>query len=395
MERRQSKYERLTGSGRKTAGLLMSTGPSCSLWLARDHLLSVDSTGFTERYRRFFYRDIQTITLQRSARGRALTAIYGSLFALTLLLTFLTSDDVWWTFWIVLDFVLFVPLGVNVALGPTCVCFIRTSVQSDELPSMNRLRLARKALAKLTPRIEAAQVSLPPLAERRDDPEVIASLTASDAATPSSKQEHRSARHTRFAFHWVLFIGLISQGVGAFLILARENIVSAGFMLTALVIASVGGVAAVVMQRRSRQRGLLPLLSMGATAGCLALMATAYAFYTASVMAHGSDSGNFGENFAAGQNVAKQLGYFLGTCSDPNTPFLPETLTVLLIVSVLTGGLGILLLVRQRQASHQANAIPPPIPAQSSSSPRVPRTSVAKPVPPPPPSKSQPSAEEE
>jgi hypothetical protein len=51
-------------------------------------------------------------------------------------------------------------LVANLLLGPTCVCHLKTAVQTEELPSLRRLRRARKVLARLRPLIVAAQGEL-------------------------------------------------------------------------------------------------------------------------------------------------------------------------------------------------------------------------------------------
>ncbi|MBT3374343.1 MAG: hypothetical protein HN742_23145 [Lentisphaerae bacterium] len=392
MKDRQLNYKKLTGKGRRNASLIVPTGTSCSLWLGDDHLLSVENTGFIEKYRRFFYRDIQSICLHRSLRGRILAIVYGSLLALTLLLTFLAAGDIaWQTLWIILDVVFLVPLGINLVLGPTCICFIRTSVQTEQLPSMSRLRLARKALAKLTPRIEEAQASLPSLAERRDDPEVIAALTAPDPPAEIQSRKSRTKWGPGYVFHWGLFSALIAQGIGAYFIFTRESALAAAFTLAALVLASMSGVAAIVTQRRREEHGLLPLLSIAATAGCFVLLAVTYGLYTASLVALANPEGSFGENFMAGQNVAKQVGRFLTAWTDMSTPFLYEAMVGLMVGSVLMGGLGVLLLLRHRRSPGQARAMPPGIPPAT---PSAAAHAQASPPPSPPPTESASSSEE-
>ena len=49
------------------------------------------------------------------------------------------------------------PLLLNLLLGPTCVCYLRTAVQIDRLAAIRRVRRAERALDRLRPLIEAAQ----------------------------------------------------------------------------------------------------------------------------------------------------------------------------------------------------------------------------------------------
>ena len=71
------KYKRLASN----RGL----GKLHSLWLAEDHLLVVESTGYSEEYTRYYLKDIQAIISRRSSRGKALNAVSGSLAAISLL----------------------------------------------------------------------------------------------------------------------------------------------------------------------------------------------------------------------------------------------------------------------------------------------------------------------
>jgi hypothetical protein len=65
-------------------------------------------------------------------------------------------------FFAFLGFIFALPLLINNILGPSCVCHLRTAVQIEELPPLNRLRRARKALNRLRPFMVAAQGGLPP-----------------------------------------------------------------------------------------------------------------------------------------------------------------------------------------------------------------------------------------
>ena len=53
-------------------------------------------------------------------------------------------------------------LLLNTLRGSACVCHLRTAVQEEELPSLNRVRRARKVLDRLRPLIAATQGQLAP-----------------------------------------------------------------------------------------------------------------------------------------------------------------------------------------------------------------------------------------
>ncbi|HUA39339.1 MAG TPA: hypothetical protein VMA35_13185 [Candidatus Sulfopaludibacter sp.] len=158
-----------------------------SLWLGKDHLLCVDSSGYSETYKRFYFRDIQAVTVQQTDRHLWWSAILGLLtfafFIITIATTPKTSPAQWTgdevAGGIILGGItaLFVLLLlVNLFKGRACKCFLRTAVQIEELPSLNRLRRARKTLARLRPLVVAAQGELAP--------EEISSRMRSTAGTP-------------------------------------------------------------------------------------------------------------------------------------------------------------------------------------------------------------------
>jgi hypothetical protein len=136
-----------------------------SLWLGKDHLLHVINRGYTEDYRRFYYRDIQAILIRKTVSGTILKIIFGAIAGINLLLLAL-GRFVWsW------ERVALVPLAISscfwgllfladLAAGPTCICHLRTAVQFEPLPSLFRLRKARRAIALLSSRVENAQGSL-------------------------------------------------------------------------------------------------------------------------------------------------------------------------------------------------------------------------------------------
>ena len=164
---REKEYIRLPGRRRVTLGFSRN-----SLWLGKDHVLHVINRGYTEDYRRFYYRDIQAILVRETASGTIINTILGFITGANLLLLLIG-----WLRWQWEPFAL-IPLAIATGLwlliflfqatsGPTCVCHLRTAVQFEVLPSLFRVRTARKAVVLLRQRIEAVQGSL----ETRTDSE--------------------------------------------------------------------------------------------------------------------------------------------------------------------------------------------------------------------------------
>lgn len=163
-------YRRLTANRARGQFAIVFANRSC-LWLADDHLLQVETNGFTEFYKRFYFRDIQTITFQQTNRYRWLTGITGGITLLFLLLTIVALPKVAPTQWaadeigggLVLGVITTIAgalMAVNLFRGPTCRCFLRTAVQIEELSSLSRVRRTRKILNQIRPLITAAQGQL-------------------------------------------------------------------------------------------------------------------------------------------------------------------------------------------------------------------------------------------
>lgn len=162
MARPEREYRRLPGRGRKRGGFFAFTATRAGLWAGKDHLLCVFSTGYTEEYKRFYYRDIQAFLTRKTGRGSAwnvVSALFLSLFALLAITR--TTPAVAVVFWVLAGVFLLVLAG-NLLLGPTCLCHVQTAVSREELPSLGRERNARKAIALLKPLIEGAQGALTP-----------------------------------------------------------------------------------------------------------------------------------------------------------------------------------------------------------------------------------------
>jgi hypothetical protein len=152
-------YQRLPGRGTSLASYF-------SLYLGPGHLLLVSSTGFSESYKRFYFNDIQAVVVQRTGGWHVVSGIFGALSALCLAGWLLEARNGVFSglaglvFGSIVTVLCVVPLLANLVLGPTCACQIRTAVQTERLPTLKRLRSARKVLATLKPLIAAAQGTL-------------------------------------------------------------------------------------------------------------------------------------------------------------------------------------------------------------------------------------------
>ena len=164
----ERQYHRLTWGRHRKSGFAGFTITRSSLWLGQDHLLGIDSTGYSESYKRFYFRDIQAVTIRLTSRRQIWNAVLGSTGVLCLggWLLYLLSQgrpglgETLATVGIMLFFG--VPFLLNNLFGPTCVCHLHTAVQTEELPSLNRLPKTRRILNRLRPLIAQAQGQLAP-----------------------------------------------------------------------------------------------------------------------------------------------------------------------------------------------------------------------------------------
>lgn len=154
-------YQRLTRA-RARSTFAVAFQSRASLWLGPDHLLCVDSSGYSETYKRFYFRDIQAVTMQESKRRTVWNVILAVPVVVCLagLLTSLSSppkNTAAVIVWLICSVIFLAPFLINNIFGTTCVCHLRTAVQIEELPSLCRVRKTQRVLDKVRSLIIAAQ----------------------------------------------------------------------------------------------------------------------------------------------------------------------------------------------------------------------------------------------
>lgn len=174
-------YRRLTRSRRRRGGFYKIFGSRSSLWLGKDHLLSVDVSGFSETYKRFYFRDIQKITIRTTWRRTIWNVAGGVLFLI--FLAEVLIDRPTGVPSIIVTVILGVLLLLNNILGTACRVYLQTAVQVEELPSLSRVRRTRRVWGRIRPRIAESQGLLTPEEASSRLRETIQSSTAA-ADTP-------------------------------------------------------------------------------------------------------------------------------------------------------------------------------------------------------------------
>ncbi|MBI1177329.1 hypothetical protein GC207_07805 [bacterium] len=153
---------------------------SASYWLAPDHLLIVTIDGYTERYRRIYFRDIQAIIIRRTSTWIWLTVALSALTIVAGILPMSTGEIEGLISGGIMVAGFGSGLAFNLIAGPTCSCRIVTAVQNRDLPHINRWRKANRLLEALQNEISRVQRPTPAAS-----PEVPVEpiSTASDQAT--------------------------------------------------------------------------------------------------------------------------------------------------------------------------------------------------------------------
>jgi hypothetical protein len=132
-----------------------------SLWLGDDHLLCVETTGYTENYRRFFFRDIQAITLHKTNTYLIAISILIPLTLLFVFLAIIAVDPVGSAINGGIALLPGIPMVVSLVRGPSCRCRIRTALQEDDIPALANIRKARAVIQRIRARIEEVQGAQP------------------------------------------------------------------------------------------------------------------------------------------------------------------------------------------------------------------------------------------
>jgi hypothetical protein len=189
-----------------------------SLWLGPDHLLSITNRGYSEEYKRFYYRDIQAFVLTQTSAWMIGNFVFGGISAFFLLLTS-AGRFLWrWPNWATIPLAVFGGFWLLVFLihllrGETCMTVIRTAVQAERLPSLNRFATAKRAIQRIQVMVEQAQ-------GRLDIEQIQAAapppFPTNDSIGPKTAMPEAELRHYSSNIHAVLFLQLLAFSVLSF-----------------------------------------------------------------------------------------------------------------------------------------------------------------------------------
>jgi hypothetical protein len=158
-------------------------------YLSEDCLLSAKRMMYTVEYRRFYLRDLESITVwpSRMWKLRVIipTAILLGIGGLVWALSDNTSVEI--TIAAIFGVLGLCWLGRELGMGPTAYARIRTTGATVELPLVRRTRRARKVLARIDAAVRAARGAAQPPATPASAPlSEQSSLPASENAASAS-----------------------------------------------------------------------------------------------------------------------------------------------------------------------------------------------------------------
>jgi hypothetical protein len=179
----EPEYVRLTRWHSRSSFGIISVSRS-SLWLGKDHLLSIETTGYKESYKRFYFSDVQAILLRKTADWIVWSVVFGTAAGGFGLMAFAASEAVFRGISVGVGGLCLLAFLLNLAAGPSCKCYLRTAVQVEELPSLNRFGRAGQALTRLRPLLIAAQGQVAPEEISRRTQETMASSATDPVAVP-------------------------------------------------------------------------------------------------------------------------------------------------------------------------------------------------------------------
>jgi len=358
------KYKKLPGRGLKRGAASLFVRCRVRLWLGPDHVLCQYIRGYTEEYKRFYFRDIQAIAAGTTGRGRIINLILFGLAAIIALVyvygSWTGSDPVTGVY-LFLGGLFLLPAIVNTLMGPTSKGYLITAVTKEELPSLCRLRTVRKVIRILRPIIEKAQGSI-------SRQELAGSLTASSpGANHQAQRTHvrdvrpkakplapgpLSSAETGKAYnnytgnlHMVLFAFILSDALLTTIDLTVISVAVTLLATVAMLAASVMTVACLVKQHGSS-------ISQGlkrATWGALAYIITGYisgtVLYLYMIITNSVQS--------TAMTQWEQLMIFANYPADQDR-FVTVIYALSILMSLTFGIVGTLAYLRNRRATQQA-----------------------------------------
>ena len=129
---------------------------SQTIYSADDHFLIASTTGYTERYTRFFFKDIVALKVRIDKNSGILLTIYIIITLLSLFFTSVVSSMEFRIIWGIFFLISLPGTIIILSFGPQSKLIFKTLTSEEEFP-MGRRKKVMKGLEKLRPHIEEAQ----------------------------------------------------------------------------------------------------------------------------------------------------------------------------------------------------------------------------------------------
>jgi len=267
MSKETVKYLKLPGSGFRESSLFVRGG-RVTLWLGDDHLLMVESDGYKEQYKRFYFKDIQGVTIRRTVDGKVVNFLLGLPLFFLCLGALSSKDTGAIASCLFFGFLFLVFLVINVLRGPTCKTMLITAVQTERMATMGRLKTARKVLNRVQPLITVAQGELKAEEMAAAIPAGESPAFAGNESFPVPEVPYRGKTHLIMA--WVALADVAGTALVSFMNPDLSRLYTLIHILALIIL----GIMAMNKQKNTTLPvGLkrLPMVLLAGVIGCFAL----------------------------------------------------------------------------------------------------------------------------
>jgi len=186
------------------------------LYEAPDHLLVVRRRFFHETAQRFYFRDVQALTLRRTANHITLNLLLAPILLAAVLPLLLNWGSAYQLPAIAAAGMIALGIGVNILRGPTCALELHTAVHRQALPCVGRWRTGQRIVRHLQPTIARAQVGQSAPQEMEVEAETLPLTTGQYTSPPRESSPLPRQTRVRPRLEMVFFALVLILGLSAF-----------------------------------------------------------------------------------------------------------------------------------------------------------------------------------
>ena len=225
------------------------------IWRSEDHLLLQARFPYVEEYKRFYFHDIQAVIVRKTVTGMVWNCLLSAALGVSVLAALAAlarPADGPTGLMLIWPSIFMGSLVINVLMGPTCQCHLKTAATVQWLSMVVRMRTARRFIAALRPLVAVVQedISPPEISDRlaRTPPPAPVHILRRAGGEPPGP---RRIVHYSGAVHVALFIILAAScAVNCAAIFAPNTLLAA--LRLGLLLAQLGcAIGALVKQSNS------------------------------------------------------------------------------------------------------------------------------------------------